>query len=62
MKGAVTPQVTDPYLSVSIQDSGRGMGWWWPAAGSRALGAAVPIQDLLKVVAIFSITSTIVWS
>ena len=33
--------------------SGGGVGWQWPAAGSRALSAAVCAQDLLKEVAIF---------
>ena len=56
------PQDTDSDLSVSLQDPGRGMGQWWPAAGSRALGAAVPIRGLLKVVTMIFITSTIVWS
>ena len=41
--------------------SGGGVGWWWPA-GSGALSAAVHAQDLLKEIATFFITSTIVWS
>ena len=40
---------------------GRGVGQW-PAAGSGALSVAVPTRDLLRDVAIFFITSTIVWS
>ena len=41
--------------------SGRGVGWWWPAAGLGALSVAVRAWDLLKEVAIIFITSTIVW-
>ena len=41
--------------------SGRGVGWQWPAAGLEALSVAVCACDLLKEVAIISITSTIVW-
>ena len=41
--------------------SGRGVGWWWPAAESGALSAAVHAWKLLKEVAIIFITSTIVW-
>ena len=41
--------------------SGRGVGWWWPAAGLGALSVAVRAWDLLKEVAIILITSTIVW-
>ena len=32
--------------------SGRGMCWWWPAAGSGALSGAVHAWDLLKEVAV----------
>ena len=60
-KGAVTPKEIDPNLPVSVQESGRGMGWWWPAAGLGALSAAVRAWDLLKEVSIIFITSTIVW-
>ena len=42
--------------------SNREVGWWWPAAGSGALSAAVYPQDLLKEVVFIFITSTIVWS
>ena len=38
------------------------MSWWWPAARSGALSAAVRAWDLLKEVTIIFITSTIVWS
>ena len=41
--------------------SGRGVGWWWPAARLGALSIAVRAWDLLKEVAIIFITSTIVW-
>ena len=41
--------------------SGRGVGWRWPAAGLGTLSVAVTAQDLLKEVAVISITSTIVW-
>ena len=42
--------------------SGRGVGQWWPAAGSGALSVIVCAQeDLLKEVTIIFITSTIVW-
>ena len=41
--------------------SGRGLGWWWPAAGFGPLSTAVHTWDLLKDVAIIFITSTIVW-
>ena len=54
----VTPQETDPDLPVSVQES---PGQRWPAAGSEALSAAVHAWDLLKEVAIFFITFTIVW-
>ena len=37
------------------------MGGQWPAAVLGALSVAVPAWDLLKEVAIISITSTIVW-
>ena len=62
-KGAVTSQETDPDLPVSVQESPvEAVGWWWPAAGSRALCTAVHGGDLLKEAAIIFITSTIVWS
>ena len=57
----MTPKEIDPNLPVSVQESGRGMGWWWPAAGLGALSAAVRAWDLLKEVSIIFITSTIVW-
>ena len=37
------------------------MDQWWPAAGSKALSAAVPAWGILKEVTIIFITSTIVW-
>ena len=37
------------------------MGRQWPVAGSGALSEAVRAWDLLKEVAIFFITSAIVW-
>ena len=36
------------------------MGWWWPTAGLGALSVAVHAWDLLRVVTIVFITSTIV--
>ena len=60
-KGAVTPQETDPDVPMSVQESLRGVGQPWPAAGLGALSAAVHARDLLKEVAIIFITSTIVW-
>ena len=42
--------------------SGKGVGRWWPAAGSGALSVAVHEWDLLMEVAIIFITSAIVWS
>ena len=50
-KGAVTPQETDPNSPMSVQESLRGMGWQWPAAGLGALSVAVHAWDLLKEVA-----------
>ena len=38
--------------------SSRGVGQWWPAAGSGILSEAVGAQDLLKEVTIIFITST----
>ena len=40
--------------------SGRGVGWWWPAAGLRALSVVVHARDLLKEVTIIFITPTII--
>ena len=57
----MTPQETDPDFLMSVQESLRGMGWRWSAAGSGALSAAVFAQGLLKEVTIIFITSTIVW-
>ena len=57
-KGAVTPQVTDPDLPVSVQES---LAEAWAAARSGALSATVRAQDLLKEVTIIFITSTTVW-
>ena len=57
----VALQETDPDLPVSVQDSSRGVGQQWPAAGWGALSVAVSEWDLLKEVAINFITSTIVW-
>ena len=37
------------------------MGQQWPAAGFRALSAAVPAWEILKEVTIIFITSTTVW-
>ena len=62
-KGAVTPQETDLDLPIECPGvSGRGIGQWRPAAGSRALNATVHAQDLWKEMPIIFITSTIVWS
>ena len=41
--------------------SGRGVGWWWPAARLGALSVAVHAWDLLREVTIIFISSTIVW-
>ena len=41
--------------------SSRGVGWWWPAAGLRALSVELCVGDLLKEVTIIFIISTIVW-
>ena len=46
----------------SVQESGRGIGQWWPAAGLGALSVAVHEQDHLKEVTSIFIASTIVWS
>ena len=54
-------RLTQTWVWVS-RVSGRGVCQWWHAAGSGALSAAVHARDLLKEVAIFFITSTIVWS
>ena len=54
---------TKDWLRLSCECPGvssRGMGQWWPAAGSGALSAAVNAWDLLKEVTIIFITSTIV--
>ena len=51
-------QETDPDLPVHDPE---GVGQWWPAAGLGALSVAVRAWDILKEVAIFFITSTIVW-
>ena len=48
----MTPQETDPDLLVSVQESGRGVGQQWPAAGLGALGVSAPAWDLLKEVTI----------
>ena len=45
-----------------VQDSGRGVGQQWPAAGLVALIVAVHAQDLLKEVTVTFITSSIVLS
>ena len=57
----MTPQETDSDMPVSVQESGGGVGRWWPAAGLGALSVSVPAWDLLKEVAIIFITSTIIW-
>ena len=55
-KGAVTPQETDPDLPMSVQAS---LEEAWVSSGLlQGWGCA---RDLLKEVAIVSITSTIVW-
>ena len=56
----MTPQETDPDLPMSVQESGGGVGRWWPAAGLGALSVAVCAWDLVKEVAIIFVTSTIV--
>ena len=60
-KGAVTPQEPEPDLSMSVQESGRGVDWWWPAAGLGTRSVDVQAWDILKEVTIIFITSTIVW-
>ena len=61
-KGAITPQETDPDLSMRVQEPLADT--WVVVACCRAgaLRAAVCAWDLLKEVAIIYITSTIVWS
>ena len=62
-KGAVTPQETDPFLPVNVQESlARGIGQQWPAPGSGVLNITVCAQDHLKEVTIIFITPTITWS
>ena len=56
----MTPQETDPDFLMSVQESLRGMGWRWSAAGSGALSIAVRVWEPLKEAAIIFITSTIV--
>ena len=56
----MAPQETDPDLPMSVQESGRGVGRWWPAAGLGALGVAVGEWDLLKEIVILFIISTTV--
>ena len=41
--------------------SGRGVGLWWPAARLGAWTLAVHALDLLRVVTVIFITSTMVW-
>ena len=57
----VINQETDLDLPKSVQVSGRGVGWWWPAEGLRALSVAVHAWYLLKEVTIIFIAFTIVW-
>ena len=59
----MTPQETDPVTPMCVQElpAKAWRGWWWPAAGSGALSAAVRAWGLLKEVVIIFITSTIVW-
>ena len=45
-KGAVTPQETVLDLPLCMGVSGRGVGWWWPAARLGALSVAVHAWDL----------------
>ena len=57
----MTPQETDPYMPMSVQESPtEALVWWWPASGLEALSVAVPAWDLMKEVTIIFITSTIV--
>ena len=49
-------------LPLGVQESGEGMGQWWPAAGLGARTVVVHAWDLLREVTIIFITSTIVWS
>ena len=66
-KGAVIPQETDQDLPVSVQESlaeswvSGGLLLTRSTAGLEALSEAVHAWDLLKEVAIFFITFTIVW-
>ena len=57
-KRVVTPQETDPDLPMCPVVSGRGLGWWWSAAGLGARNVAGPAWDLLKEVDFIFITST----
>ena len=61
-KGAVTPHETDPDLPVNVQESRPDA---WVSSGQlQGWGQSVALRawDLLKEVAIFFITSTIVWT
>ena len=58
----MTPQETVPDFPMSVQESGEGVGRWWPAAGSGALRVIDCAPNLLKEVAIIFMTSAIVWS
>ena len=61
-KGAVTPQETDPDLSVSVWSLWQRCGSVVACCRFGGLSAAVHAWALLKEVAIIFITSTIVWS
>ena len=51
----MTPQETDSDMTVSVQESGGGVGRRWPAAGLGALSVSMPAWDLLKKVTIIFI-------
>ena len=59
-KAAVSPQETNPDLPECPGASSGVVGGWWPAAGLRALDAAVRAWDVLKEVATIVLTSAIV--
>ena len=59
-KGAITPQEIGPELPECPGVSSGVVGGWWPAAGLRALDAAVRAWDVLKEVATIVLTSAIV--
>ena len=58
----MTPQETDPDLPVRVQSLWRRRGRTLACCRVGALNTTVPVQDLLKEVAIIFINPTIIWS